>query len=127
MTKFHAIVWIDHHKAVVWKFTDDEQTKSIVKARDQHEHTHIRKSPHGGHRSAGDHEFFEDVLKSLVGVNEILVIGPAQTKDEWIAFARIHHPPIGAPIVGVERADHPTDAELLAYAREHFKVIDALI
>jgi len=127
MTKFHAIIWIDHHKAVVWKFTDDEQTKSIVKSRDQHEHTHIRKSPHGGHRSAGDHEFFEDVLKTLIGVGDILVIGPAQTKDEWIAFAGSHRPPIGTLIVGIERADHPTDAELLAYARKHFKVIDRMI
>lgn len=127
MAKYHSIVWIDHHKSVVWKFTDDEQSKSIIKAHDQHEHTHIRKSPHGGHRTAGDHEFFEEVAKSLAGMNEILVIGPAQTKDEWVAYVRVHHPPLGTCIVGVESADHPTDSELLAYAQKHFKVIDRMI
>ena len=43
MANYHSILWIDHHKAVVWNFTDDTQTKSVVKAHDQHEHTHIRK------------------------------------------------------------------------------------
>jgi stalled ribosome rescue protein Dom34 len=127
MAKSHAIVWIDHHKAVVWKFLYDEQSKTIVKARDQHEHTHLRKSPHGGHRVSGDHEFFEEVLKSLSEIDKLLVIGPAQTKDEWIAFIRAHHPPIAFSIAGVDKADHPSDAEVLAYAREHFSVIDKLI
>jgi stalled ribosome rescue protein Dom34 len=74
-----------------------------------------------------DHEFFEAVLKPLAGVHEILVIGPAQTKDELAAFARTKHPEIAKSIVAVESSDHPTDAELLAYARKHFKVIDRMI
>jgi stalled ribosome rescue protein Dom34 len=127
MSQLHSIVWVDHHKAVVWNFTDDEQSKSVVKAGDQDGHTHLRKSPHGGHKPPIDHEFFESVLKTLAGVHEILVIGPAQTKDELAAFARSKHPEIAKYIVAVESSDHPTDAELLAYARKHFKVIDRMI
>jgi hypothetical protein len=55
------------------------------------------------------------------------VIGPAQAKDEFAGFVRGKHPDIGRLIVAVESADHPTDAELLAYARKHFKVIDRMI
>ena len=127
MSHYHSIIWLDHHKAVVWNFTDDEQTKSVVKARDQHEHTHIRKSPHGGHKPPLELEFFGDIVKSLVGVSEILVMGPAQAKDEFAAFVRSKHPDIGRFIVGVESADHPSDAELIAYARKHFKMIDRMI
>jgi len=127
MANYHSIVWIDHHKAVVWNFTDDAQTKSVVKAHDQHEHTHIRKSPHGGHKTPDDIEFFDDVAKVLAGVQEILVIGPAQAKDELVAFLRRKHPQIGSMVVAVESADHPTDPELLAYARKHFKVLDRMI
>jgi stalled ribosome rescue protein Dom34 len=127
MTHDHSIIWIDHHKAVVWNFADDEQSKLVVKAHDQHEHTHLRKSPHGGHKPPLDHEFFADVVKTLAGVREILVIGPAQAKDEFAGFVRSKHPDIGRHIVAVESADHPTDAELLAYARKHFKVIDRMI
>jgi stalled ribosome rescue protein Dom34 len=124
---YHSIVWIDHHKAVVWNFSDDEQTKSVVRAHDQHEHTHLHKSPHGGHRSEGNHEFFGDVTQSLEGAHELLIIGPAQAKEELAAFLRIQHRDIGSSIVGVESADHPTDAESLAYARRHFKGIDRMI
>jgi len=127
MANYHSIVWLDHHKAVVWNFTDDAQTKSVVKAHDQHEHTHIRKSPHGGHRTPDDLGFFDDVATTLAGVPEILVIGPAQAKDEFVAFLKKKHAQIGSMVVGVESADHPTDAELLAYARKHFKVLDRMI
>ena len=127
MAHYHSIVWIDHHKAVVWNFTDDAQTKSVVKAHDQHEHSHIRKSPHGGHKTPDDIEFFDDVAKTLAGVREILVIGPARAKDEFVAFVRRKHPQIGSLIVAVESADHPTDLELLAYARKHFNLLDRMI
>ena len=127
MANYHSIVWIDHHKAVVWNFTEDAQTKSVVKAHDQHEHTHIRKSPHGGHKTADDIEFFDDVATVLAGVREILVIGPAQAKEEFVAFLHRKHPQIGSLVVAVESADHPTDSELLAYARKHFKVLDRMI
>jgi stalled ribosome rescue protein Dom34 len=127
MANYHSIVWIDHHKAVVWNFTDDTQTKSVVKAHDQHEHTHIRKSPHGGHRTPDDTEFLDDVAKTLAGVPEILIIGPAQAKEEFVAFLQKKHPQIGSMVVAVESADHPTDPELLAYARKHFKVLDRMI
>ena len=127
MPNYHSIAWIDHHKAVVWNFTDDAQTKSVVKAHDQHQHTHLRKSPHGGHKTPEDMEFYEDAAKTLAAVPEILVIGPAQAKDEFVAFLRKKHPQIASAIVAVEKADHPTDAELLAYARQHFKVLDRMI
>ncbi len=123
----HSIVWIDHHKAVVWNFTDDAQAKTVVKAHDQHEHTHLRKSPHGGHKTPEDMVFFDDVAKTLAGVTEILVIGPAQAKDEFVAHLRKKHADIGSKIVAVESADHPTDPELLAYARKHFKVLDRML
>lgn len=127
MAYFHAIIWIDHHKAVVWSFGEDEQSKAVVKAPDQHAHAHLRKSPHGGHRAAGDHEFFGEVLESLEGAQMLLIIGPAQTKEEFATFLRTRHPQVGSLIVGVENADHPTDAQLLAYARKHFKILERMI
>lgn len=127
MSANHSIVWIDHHKAVVWNFTDDAQTKSVIKTADQHEHTHLRKSPHGGHKTPDSLEFFEGVANALAGVREILVIGPAHTKDDFLTFVRKKHPQIRSEIVAVESADHPTDPQLLAYARQYFTVFDRRI
>ena len=61
-----------------------------------------------------------------IGAHEILLIGPAQTKQEFAGYLRTKHPPLGKAIVAVENADHPTDAEVLAYARRHFKAIDRM-
>jgi hypothetical protein len=36
------------------------------------------------------------------------------------------HAPLGKGIVAVETADHPSDAEVLSYARRHFKALDRM-
>ncbi len=126
MSHYHAVVWIDHQKATAWHFTPSEQQETVVHAKDQHERVHNRKSTHGGHKSAADHHFFDDVAKALSGAHEILVIGPAQTKQEFAAYLRDKFPPLGKSIVAVENADHPTDAQVLAFARKHFLALDRM-
>ncbi len=126
MSHYHAVVWIDHQKAGVWQFTKSEQTHTVVHAHDQHQRVHSRKSTHGGHKSPADQRFFDDVAKALDGTHEILLIGPAQTKHEFAAFLNAKHAPLGRAVVAVETADHPTDAEVLAYARRHFPALDRI-
>jgi stalled ribosome rescue protein Dom34 len=126
MSHYHAVVWIDHQKATAWHFTATEQTNAVVHSQDPHQRVHSRKSAHGGHKSPADHKFFEEVAHALAGAHEILVIGPAQTKHEFANYLREHAPQLGRSIVAVENADHPTDAEVLAYARRHFKGIDRM-
>ena len=88
---------------------------------------HSRKSAHGGHKSPADRQFFEEPAHAIEGAHEILVIGPAQTKDEFAGYLRDKHPQLSRAVVAVENADHPTDAEVLANARQHFKSIDPLL
>jgi stalled ribosome rescue protein Dom34 len=126
MSHYHAVVWIDHQKATAWHFTSSEQSSTVVHAHDQHQRVHSRKSAHGGHKSPADHKFFDEVAHALEGAHEILVIGPAQTKQEFAGYLRDKHPLLGRAIVAVENADHPTDPEVLAYARRHFKAIDRM-
>ena len=126
MSHYHAVVWIDHQKATAWHFTPSEQEETVVHAKDQHERVHSRKSTHGGHKSAADHHFFDDVAKALNGAHEILVSGPAQTKQEFVSYLRDKFPQLGKSIVAVENADHPTDAQVLAFARKHFLTLDRM-
>jgi stalled ribosome rescue protein Dom34 len=87
---------------------------------------HSRKSTHGGHKSPADHHFFEEVAQAIAGAHEILLIGPAQTKHEFAVYLRDKHPQLAKSIVAVENADHPTDAQVLSYARKHFPALDRL-
>jgi stalled ribosome rescue protein Dom34 len=125
MSHFHAVVWIDHQKATVWQFTPTEQESTVVHAHGQ-SRVHSRKSTHGGHKSPSDHQFFDEVAHALAGAHEILIIGPAQTKQELANFLRAKHASLGRGIVAVQNADHPTDPEVLAYARRHFAAIDRM-
>jgi hypothetical protein len=127
MPHYHAVVWIDHEKATTWQFSTEDQEKTSVKASDQHQRVHSRHSAHGGHKTPADPHFFEDVAKALAGAHEILIIGPAQTKIEFATYLREKHPQEGKSIVAVESADHPTDAQVLAYARRHFPALDRLL
>jgi stalled ribosome rescue protein Dom34 len=127
LSHYHAVVWIDHQKATAWHFTPTEQEETKLRAQDQHQRVHSRKSTHGGHKAPADHHFFDDVAKSLSGAHEILLIGPAQTKQEFAAYLREKYPLLGKSIVAVENADHPTDAEVLGYARKHFPTLDRML
>jgi stalled ribosome rescue protein Dom34 len=126
MAYYHSVVWIDHQKATAWQFTSTESQSKVVHAHDQHQKIHNRKSTHGGHKHAGDPKFFEEVAHALVGTHEVLIMGPANTKQEFADFLREKHPALAKSIVAVENADHPTDAQVLGYARHHFEALDRM-
>ena len=126
MSYFHSVVWIDHQRATAWQFTSTEETAIVVHAHDQHQKVHSRKSTHGGHKNPADARFFEEVAEALAGTHEILIMGPAQTKQEFAKFLTDKHAALAKGVVAVENADHPSDAEVLAYARKHFKALDRM-
>ncbi len=127
MSHYHAVVWLDHQKATAWHFTSTEQSNTVISSPDQHQRVHNRRSTHGGHKTPADPRFFAEIAHALDGAHEILLIGPAQTKEEFASYLRDKHPPLGRAIVAVESADHPTDAQVLAYARRHFTAIDRML
>ena len=123
----HAAVWLDHEEAKVFHLDP-----SSVERSDLHVTHHLRK-PHklGGHAElhrsvAEEHPFFDEVAKHLAGAEEILVVGPAGTRLEFVKFVQERHKDLARKIVGVEASDHPTDGQLVAHAREYFLAADAL-
>jgi stalled ribosome rescue protein Dom34 len=126
MSYYHSVVWIDRQKATVWQFTSTREEWTLVHSHDQHQKLHGRKSTHGGHQHPSDPKFFEEAAAALAGTHEILIIGPAETKQEFANFLREKHAPLANGIVAVETADHPSDAEVLSYARRHFKALDRM-
>jgi hypothetical protein len=121
---FHAVVWIDHRRARVFHFNVEEADKTVIRdhvVRDLH--PQVRGS---GHRVHGNKPFFEDVAKAIADAGAILIVGPAGEKDELARFLAERHPAIRTHVEGVEKADHPTDGELLDFARRYAKVADRM-
>ena len=63
MTLFHAVVWLDHHNALVQQFSDGKIEAAKIK-----DHTHYTRQ-HGSNVRA-IHEFYADVCDALKGVEE---------------------------------------------------------
>ncbi len=54
------------------------------------------------------------------------MVGPAKAKLELIRYLHKHAHALGTKVVGVETVDHPTDGQLVAYARTYFVAADRM-
>ena len=119
---YHAVVWIDHKQARVFHFNVEGADKSVVKdhvVRDLHP-----REKHSGQRIEENKPFFEEVAKTIADAGAILIVGPAQEKEFFARFLSDKHPAIRTHVEGVAKADHPTDGELLDFARRYVKAAD---
>ena len=66
------------------------------------------------------------MINAVADVNEILIVGPGSAKSELFKHALSHDPAIAKKIVGVETVDHPTDGQILNYAKAYFHKVDQL-
>jgi hypothetical protein len=55
-----------------------------------------------------------------------LIVGPGSAKLELMKHANKHDHLTAEKVVGIETVDHPTDGQLLAYAKKYFHRVDAL-
>ena len=121
---YHTIVWIDHKQARIFHFNIENADKTLVK---DHVVRDLRsREPHTGQRIEENKPFFEDVAKAIADAGAILIVGPAQEKDFFAKFLAEKHPAIRMHVESVEKADHPSDGELLDFARRYVKAADHL-
>lgn len=118
MTTFHAVVWMDHSEAHVMMFDREHVESQRIKARSHHTLKH-------GHVGA-DKDFFKQVAQALEGASEVLVTGPAKAKIEFRDYCKHNAHAVDKAIVDVITSDHPTDAQVVAMARQYFVKFDQL-
>jgi len=118
-TNRHVVVWIDHHEAHIFHVDANQPDERIVRV-PGHVHRHP-KGPTAEHNHPEDlHHFFHAVARELQGAERVLVVGPSTAKLQLIRYAQKHDPLLEQRIVGVETVDHPTDGQLVAYAKRYF-------
>ncbi|MEO8144282.1 MAG: hypothetical protein ABI654_08720, partial [Betaproteobacteria bacterium] len=61
---------------------------------------------------------------SLAGVTEVLVTGSHTAQADFRHYVEKHRPAVAKQIVGWETVDHPTEAQLVAFARQYFLKYD---
>jgi len=126
-THFHAIVWIDHSQAKIFHVGLSGGDEMILHPHLPTRHLHHKANSIGSGHAGFDKEFFGQVLNAISDAGEILIIGPAGAKTELAKYLREQHSTIGDRIVAVEAADHPSEPEIVAYARKYFKIASARV
>jgi stalled ribosome rescue protein Dom34 len=125
MSHFHAVVWLDHAEAHVQHFTREDVEQKLVHGK-PHRHLHQKRGATTNGHAAEDQAYYGKVAEALAGAEEILVVGPANAKTEFVKHLQAHLPVMAKKVVAVETVDHPTDGQVLAYARKHFRAIDRM-
>jgi stalled ribosome rescue protein Dom34 len=112
------VVWMDSAHAKI--FHVKEGAVTVSKAL-RHEHDH-----HTADKNDSKHKdsprFFQDVADHLkVTSDSVLLVGPGVAKNHFVTYLEGHHQKeLAHRIVGTEAMDHPTDAQIVAYARKYF-------
>jgi stalled ribosome rescue protein Dom34 len=124
MNAHHAVIWIDHNEARIFRFVGEDQIEKLDLHSHQHGHVHNKHTVSG--RRSEDHEYLRAVVDAVKDAEEFLVVGPGSAKLELIRVMHKDHHELEKRLVAVETIDHPTDGQLLAYARKYFRKVDAL-
>ena len=123
----HAVVWIDHHVAHVLHFNAETSEQKVLHARQADGHLHHRSGSAGSGKVAEDKHYYHEVALALRGTAEVLVTGPANAKEELMKHLKEHDKDVAACVGAVQALDHPSDGQLLAFARKHFHAADRML
>ncbi|MFZ3128516.1 MAG: hypothetical protein WA136_10930 [Rhodoferax sp.] len=117
MSTFHAVVWMDHSEAHVLMFDREHIEAQRVKSRSHHKHQG---------KAEDNATFFTEIAKALAGTREVLLTGPGLARNQFRDWAAGNQAELAARIVDSVSADHPTDGQLVAMARQYFKKFDSM-
>lgn len=117
----HAVVWLDHENAKIFQFVGDTIDPAAVHA----EHHHV--AHRGRHKGAeADQHFLHEIAHGLASAAQILIVGPGSAKLDLFRHIHKHDRELEPRIVGVETVDHPTDGQLVAFAKKYFEASDRM-
>ena len=123
----HVAVWLDQREAHVFHITTESFDEETVRV-PQHMHRKHPKLSQGAKEHPDDAKhFFHALSRSLDGAEKILVVGPSTAKLDFVRYVHKNEHLIETHIVGVETVDHPTNGQLVAYAKQYFRMPVRLI
>jgi stalled ribosome rescue protein Dom34 len=128
MTKhhYHAVIWIDHREARVFHFNPTDVEKLILHPDNPTRHIHHKANSIGSGHASADRDYLHAVAESVADAGAVLITGPANAKTELVEYIHLQDPKLTKVIAGAETVDHPSDAQLVAYARKYLMATDRM-
>ena len=125
MSHYHAAVWLDHAEAHILHFTSEDVQNKLAHGKARRRLHHERGKPDPA-RLAEDQAYYGRIADSLMDAKEILVTGPADAKTAFVQHLNEHAHGLRAKVIAIETVNHPSDGQLLDYARKHFRASDEM-
>ena len=117
MSSNQSIVWIDEKEARVLNVDNGIRQKATIQALEASVQPSV-----GGAEASSPGGFFCRVARALDWADEIVIVGPSSTKDEFVRYMHKNDHSIDPRILGIEKIEHPNDLDLLGFAKLYFKV-----
>jgi stalled ribosome rescue protein Dom34 len=123
----YVVVWLDHSEAHIIAINRGiAEQPVIVRAPQHNEHQHHRAYSVGSGKAAEHPEYYEQIIAKIRHAAEWLVVGPANAKLAFSKHLHKQHANLEHRLVGLETVDHPSDGQLLAYAKQYFTAADRM-
>jgi stalled ribosome rescue protein Dom34 len=119
MTAAQGVALISHQSALIIEF-DSATTHAVKKGA----HTHDTRQHASAVRS--EHEFFGSVCDSLDGIAKVIVAGGHTGLADFKHYVTKHRPQTAPHILAYDVVDHPTENQLVAFARKRFDELETL-
>lgn len=122
----HAVVWIDHSEAHIMSFSAEQAQAKHIQAQAKHRNLHHKAGTVGSGHESENQAYYHAVGQGVAGAKELLIVGPSSAKLFLLKHLQKHDAALAANVVGLETVDHPTDGQLLAFARRYFQAADRM-
>jgi stalled ribosome rescue protein Dom34 len=123
----HAVVWLDHRTAHLFSFNRETSDSALVRHQDPAHRIHHRAGTMGSGHAHEDAAYFREIAEALRPAREILIAGPGVVKNAFKKYLDGFIPSVAEKVVGVETMDHPSDGEIIAFARKYFERADRML
>lgn len=124
---YHAAIWIDHREARVFHFNPTDVATLVLHPDKPTRHIHHKANSIGSGHASTSPDYLRAVADSVMDAGAVLITGPANAKTELVEYIHRHDPKLAKMIAGVETVDHPSDAQLVAYARKYLTATDRMV
>ncbi len=123
---FHVCVWLDHTSAKLFQIGAHGVEPTVLDDSRPPHHIHRSADHVGLGKVAMDPQMLAAIGTQLEDAGAILLAGPGQAKFELENYLQLHFPALATRVWGVETSDHPTDPQIVAWARDWFKAQDRM-
>ena len=120
MNDHHVCVWIDHVEARIFGLRRDDTDVRVLEAEGPRHRIHRKANHVGLGTERVDPQLLDAVEEQLSAARGIMLCGPGEARHELAAHLDRRRPPKDQRVWPNVQMDHPSDAQIAAFARKFF-------